>query len=154
MMRAGLIITGCYGAYALGANNVANVTAVFYGAGFLSLQAAALIGGVSIALGIVTFSKGVMQTVGKGIVKLDAFSALIVVLSNAITVHIYAIIGVPVSTSQAVVGAILGIGLLKRAEALKMRAILGVFSGWIATPIIAALVSMFIYFVINLKYVG
>jgi PiT family inorganic phosphate transporter len=154
MMRAGLIITGCYGAYALGANNVANVTAVFYGAGFLSLQTAALIGGVSIALGIVTFSKGVMQTVGKGFVKLDAFSALIVVLSNAITVHIYAIIGVPVSTSQAVVGAVLGIGLLKRAEALKTRAILGVFSGWIATPIIAALVSMFIYFVINLKYVG
>ena len=154
MMRAGLIITGCYGAYALGANNVANVTAVFYGAGFLSLQAAALIGGASIALGIVTFSKGVMQTVGKGIVKLDAFSALIVVLSNAITVHIYAIIGVPVSTSQAVVGAVLGIGLLKRAEALKTRAILGVFSGWIATPVIAALVSMFIYFVIHLKYVG
>jgi len=154
MMRAGLIITGCYGAYALGANNVANVTAVFYGAGFLSLQAAALIGGVSIALGIVTFSKGVMKTVGKGIVKLDAFSALIVVLSNAITVHIYAIIGVPVSTSQAVVGAVLGIGLLKRAEALKKRAIIGVFSGWIATPVIAALVSMLIYFVINLKYVG
>ena len=154
MMRTGLIITGCYGAYALGANNVANVTAVFYGAGFLSLQAAVLIGGVSIALGIVTFSKGVMQTVGKGIVKLDAFSALIVVLSNAITVHIYAIIGVPVSTSQAVVGAVLGIGLLKRAEALKTRAIIGVFSGWIATPVIAALVSMFIYFVIHLKYVG
>jgi PiT family inorganic phosphate transporter len=154
IMRAGLIITGCYGAYALGANNVANVTAVFYGAGFLSLQAAALIGGASIALGIVTFSKGVMQTVGKGIVKLDAFSALIVVLSNAITVHIYAIIGVPVSTSQAVVGAVLGIGLLKRAEALKTRAIIGVFSGWIATPVIAALVSMFIYFVIHLKYVG
>jgi len=153
-MRAGLIITGCYGAYALGANNVANVTAVFYGAGFFSVETAALIGGVSIALGIVTFSKGVMQTVGKGIVKLDAFSALIVVLSNAITVHIYAIIGVPVSTSQAVVGAVLGIGLLKRAEALKTRAIIGVFSGWIATPVIAALVSMFIYFVIHLKYVG
>jgi PiT family inorganic phosphate transporter len=154
IMRTGLIITGCYGAYALGANNVANVTAVFYGADFLSMQAAALIGGVSIALGIMTFSKGVMKTVGKGIVKLDAFSALIVVLANAITVHIYAIIGVPVSTSQAVVGAVLGIGLLKRAEALKTRAILGVFSGWIATPIIAALVSIFIYFVVHLEYVG
>jgi PiT family inorganic phosphate transporter len=154
MMRAGLIITGCYGAYALGANNVANVTAVFYGANFLSLQAALLIGGVSIALGIVTFSKGVMKTVGKGIVKLDAYSALIVVLANAITVHIYAIIGVPVSTSQAVVGAVVGIGLLKRAEALRKKAILGVFSGWIATPIIAALASIFIYFITHLRYVG
>jgi PiT family inorganic phosphate transporter len=154
IMRAGLIITGCYGAYALGANNVANVTAVFYGAGFVSVETAALIGGVSIALGIVTFSKGVMKTVGKGIVKLDAYSALIVVLSNAITVHIYAVIGVPVSTSQAVVGAVLGIGLLKRAEALKKKAILGVFSGWIATPVTAALVSIFIYFLTHLRYVG
>ena len=154
MMRAGLIITGCYGAYALGANNVANVTAVFYGAGFLSVQAAAVIGGASIALGILTFSKGVMQTVGKGIVKLDAFSALIVVLSNAITVHIYAIIGVPVSTSQAVVGAVLGIGLLKRAEALKKRSILGVFSGWIATPLIASICSILMYFITHLKYIG
>jgi len=153
-MRAGLIITGCYGAYALGANNVANVTAVFYGAGFLSVETAALIGGVSIALGILTFSKGVMKTVGRGIVELDAYSALIVVLSNAITVHIYAVIGVPVSSSQAVVGAVLGIGLLKRAEALKKRAILGVFSGWIATPFIAALVSILIYFVTHLTYVG
>ena len=154
IMRAGLIITGCYGAYALGANNVANVTAVFYGAGFLSVQAAALIGGTSIALGILTFSKGVMQTVGKGIVKLDAFSALIVVLSNAITVHTYAIIGVPVSTSQAVVGAVLGIGLLKRAEALKKRSILGVFSGWIATPFIASICSILLYFITHLKYIG
>jgi len=154
VMRAGLIITGCYGAYALGANNVANVTAVFYGAGLLSIETAALIGGASIALGILTFSKGVMNTVGKGIVKLDAYSAFIVVLSNAITVHIYAGIGVPVSTSQAVVGAILGIGLLKRAEALKKRSVVGVFSGWIATPIIAALFSVFIYFITHLKYVG
>jgi len=154
IMRVGLIITGCYGAYALGANNVANVTAVFYGAGFLSVETAALIGGVSIAFGILTFSKGVIKTVGKGIVKLDAYSALIVVLSNAITIHIFAGIGVPVSTSQAVVGAVLGIGLLKRAEALKKGPILGVFSGWIATPFIAALVSIFIYFVTHLTYVG
>jgi PiT family inorganic phosphate transporter len=152
VIRVGLIIAGCYGAYALGANNVANVTAVFYGAGFLSLQAAALIGGISIALGILSFSKGVMKTVGRGIVRLDGYSALIVVLANAATVHLYAIIGVPVSTSQAVVGAVLGIGLLKRAEALKKRAVLGVVSGWIATPLIAALVSVLIYFVTHLKY--
>ncbi len=152
--RAGLIIAGCYGAYALGANNVANVTAVFYSAGFLSLQAAALIGGASIALGILSFSRGVMKTVGRGIVTLDGYSALIVVLANAATVHIYALIGVPVSTSQAVVGAVLGIGLLKRAEALRKRAVLGVVSGWVATPLIAGLASVLIYFVTHLRYVG
>lgn len=154
LMRSGLIITGCYGAYALGANNVANVTAVFYGAGLLSINSAAAIGGASIAFGILTFSRGVMNTIGKGIIKLDAYSALIVVLSNAITIHIYAIIGVPVSTSQAVVGSVLGIGLLKRAEALKRGPIIGVFSGWIATPIVAVSFSVLIYFIIHLRYVG
>jgi PiT family inorganic phosphate transporter len=154
IMRAALIVTGCYGAYALGANNVANVTAVFVGPGMLTPDTAALLGGVSIALGIITFSRGVMKTVGRSIVKLDAFSALVVVLSEAITVHIYAVIGVPVSTSQAVVGAVLGIGLLKRAEALRVRAVVGIFTGWIMTPLIGGLLAMLVYFLLHLKYTG
>ena len=153
-LRAALIVTGCYGAYALGANNVANVTAVFVGAGALTPPMAALIGGVSIALGILTFSRGVMRTVGRGIIRLDAFSALVVVLSEAITVHIYAVIGVPVSTSQAVVGAVVGIGLLKRAEALHVNAVLGIFSGWLMTPLVGTLLSMLVYFLVHLTYTG
>jgi len=153
-LRVGLIVTGCYGAYALGANNVANVTAVFVGPGLLSPGLATLVGGVSIALGILTFSRGVMKTVGGSIIKLDAYSAFIVVLSEALTVHIYAIIGVPVSTSQAVVGAVLGIGLLKRAEAIRMRAVAGIFSGWIMTPLLASMLSALIYFFLHLEYIG
>jgi PiT family inorganic phosphate transporter len=154
IIRAGLVIVGCYGAYALGANNVANVTGVFYGAGYLSIQSSAIIGGLSIALGILTFSKGVMMTVGRGIIRLDGFSAFIVVLANSITVHIYAEIGVPVSTSQAVVGAVIGIGILKRAEAIRTKSVMSVLSGWITSPIIAALLSITIYFVTHLEYVG
>jgi PiT family inorganic phosphate transporter len=152
-MRIGLILAGCYGAYALGANNVANVTAVFVGPGMLTVEWAALIGGVSIALGILTYSRGVMGTVGSGIVKLDAFSALVVVLSEAITVHIYAMVGVPVSTSQAVVGAVIGIGLLKRAEAIRMRAIVGIFTGWLMTPVVGAILAALTFLVLHLKYV-
>ena len=51
LLRTCLIISGSYGAYVLGANNVANVTAVFVGAGTLSISGAALIGGLSIAFG-------------------------------------------------------------------------------------------------------
>jgi PiT family inorganic phosphate transporter len=154
IMRFALIVTGCYGAYALGANNVANVTAVFVGPGMLTPDTAALLGGVSIALGILTFSKGVMKTVGRGIVKLDAFSALVVVLSEAVTVHIYAVIGVPVSTSQAVVGAVLGIGLLKRAEALRVRAVVGILTGWLMTPLVGCALAMLVYFLLHLRYTG
>jgi len=154
LLKASLVIAGCYGAYALGANNVANVTGTLAGAGLLTPTQAVLLGGATIAIGVLTFSRGVMGTVGKGIVTLDAFSALVVVLAEAITVHLYAMVGVPVSTSQAVVGAVLGVGVLKRIEALRVRAVVGIFSGWLATPLIAGLVSVGTYFVLHLEYVG
>jgi PiT family inorganic phosphate transporter len=154
ILKVGLVIAGCYGAYALGANNVANVTGVLAAAKVVTPFQAVVIGGVSIALGIITFSRGVMGTVGKGIVKLDAFSSLVVVIAEAITVHIYAVIGVPVSTSQAVIGAVLGIGILKRIEAIRFKAAMGIFYGWLATPIIACGLSMLCYVVLHLEYTG
>ena len=77
-LRLGLVAAGSYGAYTLGANNVANVSAVFVGSGQLSVLSASLFGGICIALGIITYSRPVMETVGKKLVKLDPFSALIV----------------------------------------------------------------------------
>ncbi|MCG8571648.1 MAG: inorganic phosphate transporter family protein [Spirochaetes bacterium] len=152
ILKIGLVLAGCYGAYALGANNVANVTGVYVGNLLTPLQAVS-IGGISIALGVITFSKNVMLTVGKSIVKLDAFSALVVVLGQAVTVHIYALIGVPVSTSQAVVGAVLGIGLLKGLHLVNIKNALKVFSGWGLTPVLSAFFSIVIYFVMHLKYI-
>lgn len=137
----GLILSGAYGAYALGANNVANVTGVFAGAGLISIQTATIVGGVSIALGTVTYSKRVMLTVGGGLVKLDGFTAFIAVLSEAITVHIYAIIGVPVSTSQAIVGAVLGIGFALGTRSINNRTLLNIVIGWISTPLIAGIIA-------------
>jgi PiT family inorganic phosphate transporter len=138
VLRACLVTVGCYAAYALGANNVANVTGVFVGAGMLTPAEATLVGGVSIGLGILTFSKRVMMTVGRGIIRLNAYGAFIVVLSQAVTVHLYAKLGVPVSSSQAVIGAVIGVGLLKSVETIRYRALVGILSGWLATPLIAA----------------
>jgi PiT family inorganic phosphate transporter len=84
LLRLALIVAGSYAAYALGANNVANVTAVFVGAGQLTVFSASVVGGSSIALGILTFSRGVMETVGKKLVRLDPFSALVVVLAEGL----------------------------------------------------------------------
>ncbi len=94
----------------------------------------------SIALGILTFSKNVMSTVGSRLVQLDAFSALVAVLAEAITVHIYAVVGVPVSTSQAIVGAVLGIGLFKGVKTINRRTLFNILSGWLCTPLIAGLI--------------
>ncbi len=154
LLRYALVVAGSYGAYALGANNVANVTGVYYGAKMLSANAAVLVGGGAIALGVWTYSHKVMLSVGRSIVRLDAFSALVVVLSEAITVHIYAWIGVPVSTSQAVVGSVIGVGLVKQASAVRLSVVGRMALGWLATPIIAGLVSALIFVVAHLRYVG
>jgi len=152
-LRASLILAGSYASYALGANNVANVTAVFVGAGKLSVSAAALLGGLSIALGILTFSRGVMETVGRKLIRLDPFSALIVVLAEAVTVHFYTIVGVPVSTSQAIVGAVLGIGIVKGINTLSHRTLVNVFIGWFFTPVVACFIAIALNFVVYLRYV-
>jgi len=153
LLRAGLIFAGSYASYTLGANNVANTTAVFVGAGMLTVFQAALIGGLSIAFGVLTYSRGVMETVGSKLVRLDPFSALMVILAEGLTVHFFTIIGVPVSTSQAVVGAVLGVGLVKGVHTIKRKTLYGIFTGWFLTPPVACFIAMCIDFAIHLKYI-
>jgi PiT family inorganic phosphate transporter len=153
LIRFGLIAAGSYAAYALGANNVANVTAVFVGAGLLSVFTATLVGGLSIGMGILTFSRRVMETVGQKLVRLDPFSALVVVLAEAVTVHFYTFVGVPVSTSQAVIGAVLGIGIVKGISTVKRRTLLNILIGWFFTPVVAGFLSSILFFAVHLQYV-
>ena len=142
----GIIVAGCYGAYTLGANNVANVTGVYVGSGVLSPETAALIGGVSIAAGVLTYSKRVMMTVGKGIVPLSPFSALVTVLAGALTLHVFTLIGVPVSSSQAIVGAVVGVGLVGDLRTVSPMMLIKIAVGWVATPVSAGfLVWLFSY---------
>ena len=79
-----------------------------------------------------------MFTVGSKLVALDSFSALIAVLAEAVTVHVFAMLHVPVSTSQAIIGAVLGIGLHKGAKTINRRTLVRIASGWVCTPAIAA----------------
>ena len=148
LLRLGLIIGGAYGAYALGANGVGVVCAAFVGdaPGLLSPGWGAFVGGVSIAVGALTYSEPVMLTVGRGVVPLDAFAAFIVVLSLAVTVHLFAVLGVPVSTTQTVVGALLGIGVVKGLHIVNLRTLTRVVIWWVASPVIAAAVAVAVYF--------
>jgi len=135
LYSVGIIVVGCYGAYTLGANNVANVTGIYVGSGVLSAEVAALIGGLSIALGVLTYSRKVMETVGKGIVPLDPFAALIAVLAEALTLHLFTQIGVPVSSSQAIVGAVVGVGLVGDVQTVSVKMLAKIGIGWIMTPV-------------------
>lgn len=166
-LKYSLLIVGAFGAYSLGANNVANVVGVFIPSvpeielnfGFFSVDGTKLlflIGGISIAAGIITYSKKVMMTVGNNLMKLSSESALVIVLAHSLVLFIFssttlsnlfqsiglpAIPLVPVSSSQAVVGAIMGIGLLKGGRNIKFNILGKITLGWITTPIIACLTT-------------
>ncbi|MBI9017235.1 MAG: anion permease [Phycisphaerae bacterium] len=137
-----LIIVGVYGSYALGANNVANATGIFSGQ-FESVSDThlALIGGGAIAAGVLTYSKRVMMMVGSGIMPLDAFTSLVAVLAMSITVHIFAMLGVPVSTSQGIIGAIIGVGIMQQSNSIHLRSLSTIVVGWIMTPVLALILS-------------
>lgn len=142
ILWSGLVIVGTYGAYALGANNVANTMGMYSGLiPGLSDQYLAAIGGVAIAVGAIKFSRNVIYKVGSGIMRLDAFTALVAVLSMSLTVHVFALIGAPVSTSQGIVGSILGIGLLRGAHAIRFRMLREITVGWLLTPAISLVLA-------------
>jgi PiT family inorganic phosphate transporter len=171
-----LIATGVFGSYSLGANNTANVVGAFLTAfpgkdlafgdwwTLTTGQQLFLLGGTSIAIGVFTYSKKVMMTVGKGIYKLSPVTACLVVLSTSLVLYIFSsselnalmsllhlprIPMVPVSSSQAVVGAVLGIGLAKSARNLNLGLLGKISIGWIATPIMSGLTCYILLYVVQ-----
>ena len=142
LYSTGIILAGCYSAYTLGSNNVATVTGVYVGSGLLSAGMASLIGGLSIAFGIITYGKKVMITVGKEIAPLDPFSALVSILTVAFTLHIFTQIGVPVSSSQAIVGAVVGVGIVGGLRTVSAKVVTKITVGWFMTPLTAGILTI------------
>ena len=174
--RYGLIVAGAFASYSLGANNIANVMGVFVPSapfgdldvfGLFRLSAAQqlfLIGGVAIAVGVFTYSKRVMLTVGSQLFRLSPISALIAVLAQGLVLFLFSSASleswlasrglptiplVPVSSSQALIGAIIGIGLAKGAHNIKLGILGRIGGGWVAPPVISAGISFLLLFFVQ-----
>ncbi|MEA1871508.1 MAG: inorganic phosphate transporter, partial [Candidatus Bipolaricaulota bacterium] len=148
ILKALLIASSCYIAFSLGANDVGNSVGPIANLGIPFIWLA-LLGGVALALGALTFGRRVVETVGGGITPLDPLSAFAAQLSAALAVHFFSRLGIPVSTSQAVVGAIVGVGLVKGMRAVQGRRVVEIAGGWVATPLTAGLFSFGLYKVIS-----
>jgi PiT family inorganic phosphate transporter len=177
--RVGLVAAGALGAYSLGANNVANVVGVFVPAspfenvtigGVFMLtgpEQLFLLGGLAIAVGGF-FSRRVMMTVGNNIVTVGPVGGWVVVMAQSLVLFVFSsqslqafvvnlglprIPLVPVSSSQAVVGAVCGLALargFKGVRQINWRMLRNIAIGWVATPVVAALISyVALYFVQN-----
>lgn len=174
--RAGLIIVGALGSYSLGANNIANVMGVFVPASpfrdvtlFNTLtvygtQQLFLLGALAISVGIYTYSQRMMTTVGNDIFALTPILALIVVLAQAMVLLMFSSTGlknvlvaiglpslplVPVSSSQAIIGAIFGVGLIKGGKGINYRILGRIAAGWIITPVTAATLTFIALFFVQ-----
>ena len=174
--RWALILAGAFGAYSLGANNIANVMGVFvpvspftnFQAGTLfmlnSMQLLFLLGGIAIAIGIFTYSRRVMITIGNDLFRLSPVAAWVVVVSHSIVLFVFASEGlatllsrvglphvplVPVSSSQAIVGAVIGIGLLKGGSGIRWRVLGKIGLGWVVTPLCAGILCLILLFALE-----
>ena len=175
--RLGLLLAGAFGSYSLGANNIGNVMGVFVPSSpfidfeiaglftFSSTQQLFLLGAIAIGVGVLTYSKRVMMTVGSNIMPLSPVTAWVVVMAHSLVLFLFASQGlesflishglpsiplVPVSSSQAVVGAVLGIALLKGGRRIRWRVLGSIGAGWMVTPMIAGIVCFIsLYFMQN-----
>lgn len=170
-----LILAGAFGSYALGANNIANVMGVFVNAlspkqinlAFFSLngtQQLFLLGALAISAGVFTYSKRTMMTVGTKIYTLSPTAASIAVISHSLVLFIFSSTAlrdllvswnlpplplVPVSSSQAIVGAVFGIGIAKGGRNLRWPVLTKIFTGWMITPVISALLCFVLLYIMQ-----
>jgi inorganic phosphate transporter, PiT family len=176
-IRTGLLIAGAFGAFSLGANNIANIVGVFIPAfnlmpmdlGIFTLSSSQqlfLLGGLAIAAGILTYSNRVMEMVGTNIMELSSEAAFVVVLAQALVLFIFSSSGfssfiqrlglppipmVPVSSTQVVIGSIIGIGLYKGARNINFRILGEIAAGWVLTPLFSGFLAFFsLFFVKNI----
>lgn len=143
-----IIGAGAFTAYTLGTNDVGASMGVLYavsgGASIWSVQNIALLGGVAVAVGALTYSRNVMQTVGTGITQLDVVTAFAAQIGAATVVWSFNQFGIPVSTSQAIVGGVIGVGLVKGTEVVSKTRVGKIVMTWIVTPMLAASMTFII----------
>ncbi len=153
------VLTACAVAFAQGSNDVANaigplaaVVSVIQGGGEIMDKAPVApwmlaIGGLGIVVGLATWGYRVMETVGKKITELTPSRGFAASLAAATTIVLASRLGMPVSTTHTLVGAVLGVGLARGIGAIDLRVVGNIILSWIATlPIAAGLAIFFFYF--------
>ncbi|MCI4349953.1 MAG: inorganic phosphate transporter family protein [Thermoplasmata archaeon] len=134
MAAAGLVAVGAGASFAMGANDVANASGAFVMTGVLGLFAAALVGGVGLAMGILTWGRPLLERVAFGLVRLDPRMAIASQLVQAGVILAFVTVGYFTSINQALVGAMVGVGLARQRSTVKWATIRDLLGGWALGP--------------------
>ena len=156
-----MVITACCMAFAHGSNDVANaigplaaVVSVVSSGGEIAKQTAIAwwilpLGGVGIVIGLTIFGQRVMATIGTGITHLTPSRGFAAELAAACTVVIASGTGLPISTTQTLVGGVLGVGLAHGIAAINLTVVRNIVISWVVTLPIGAGLAIIFYWIIK-----
>ena len=155
------VFTACSMAFAHGSNDVANavgplaaIVSVIKSGGSISANSplapwVLLVGAVGIVIGLATYGYRVIATIGGKITELTPSRGFAAELGAASTVVIASGIGLPISTTHTLVGAVLGVGLARGIGALNLRVIGGILMSWLVTLPAGAFLSILVFFLLK-----
>lgn len=156
-----MVCTACAMAFAHGSNDVANaigplaaVVSIVQSGGEITKSAEIVwwilpLGAIGIVLGLAIFGKRVMQTIGKNITHLTPSRGFAAELAAASTVVIASGTGLPISTTQTLVGAVLGVGMARGIAAINISVVRNIVISWVVTLPAGAGLSIMIFFMIK-----
>ena len=155
------LLSACCVAFAHGSNDVGNAIAPL--ATILYIQSTGtvpqssleiplwvlVLGGAGIVTGLAIWGKQVIETIGEGIIKLEPSSGFAAELATAATILIASSYGLPVSTSHALVGAVVGVGAVKNWRSINLNTLRSIGIAWVVTIPIATMLSASIFLVLR-----
>jgi len=150
-----LILTACYMSFAHGANDVANaigpMVGVIQALSGSVIQAAPVplwvlaLGAVGIVAGLAMYGHKVIESVGRKITEITPTRGFAAQFGTATTVLVCSLMGLPISTTFVLVGAVLGVGLARGVAAIDMRVVRGIFMSWVITLPASAIGAIAVY---------
>ncbi len=162
------ILSACAVAFAHGANDVANAVGPLSGVihvlneGLVSAETKLdpgvgmgilAVGGIGIVIGLATWGRWVIETVGKKITELTPTRGFSAEFGAAITILLASRLSLPISTTHTLVGAILGVGLARGVGALNLRVVSDIFISWVVTLPAGALLAILFYFILKAMFI-
>jgi PiT family inorganic phosphate transporter len=159
-----MIVTACCMAFAHGSNDVANaigplaaVVSIVDNEGQIAAKSAIAwwilpLGGFGIVAGLALFGHKVIATIGNGITHLTPSRGFAAELAAASTVVIASGIGLPISTTQTLVGGVLGVGMARGIAAINMTVVRNIIVSWVITLPVGAGLSIIFFWIMKATF--
>ncbi|MEH2324345.1 MAG: inorganic phosphate transporter [Nostoc sp.] len=158
------LLSACFVAFAHGSNDVGNAIAPLAAIVYINRTGSVptdgitipiwilILGGAGIVGGLAVWGKKVIATIGENIIALQPSSGFCAELATATTILIASRLGLPVSTSHALVGGVVGIGLVQNINSIKFQTLKGIAAAWLITIPVSAVLSAAIFSIARILF--